>query len=164
MEYILHSEMEGIDFGRYLAYVESIRSHLPAHVYAFASNRNYFNLHSPSSLHDAWLETLTVKEAASGERRHIRQLEIQLCLFGPRHDRWIHLRYSGVTQYSFQTPAKYTEPRYKHAAHGDLLTHEIRLGHEGLLVHELLFERGATLLIECGDIRHSEEILSQRLN
>jgi isocitrate lyase len=82
MEYILNSEMDGIDFDRYRAYVESIRSKLPAHVYAFASNPSYFNLDSRSSLHDAWLENLTVKETPSGERKQVRHLEIHLCLFG----------------------------------------------------------------------------------
>ena len=161
MEHILNSEVDGIDFDRYRAYVESIKSRLPAHVYAFASNPSYFNLDSHSSLHDAWLEKLKVREIATGERDQVRQLEIHLCLFGPYHDRWIHLNYVGVAQYSFVTPPKYVEPRYKHTAHGDLLTHEIRLGQNGLFIHELLFERGSTLLIECADIRHSEEIISR---
>ena len=164
MEYILNTETEEIDFGRYLAYVESVRGHFPAHVYAFASNPNHFSLDSPNSLHDAWLETLTVREAASGERKQFRQLEVQLCLLAPYHDRWIHLHYSGVAQYSLQTPAKYAEPKYKDTAHGDLLTHEVRLSHNGLLLHEILFERGSTLLIECEDIRHSEDMLSQTFN
>ena len=159
MEYILKSETNGIDFDRYRAYVESIRCELPAHVYAFASNPTYFNLDSHSSLHDAWLEDFTVKEIASGERNQVRQLEIQLRLFGPYHDRWIHLKYIGVAQFSFLTPPKYAEPRYQHTAHGDLLTHEVRLGQNGLLLHELLFERGSSVLIECTDIKHSEETI-----
>jgi len=157
MEYILNSEIDGIDFDRYSAYVESIRSRLQPHIYAFASNPSYFDLHSHSSLHDAWLEKLTVRETSMGERNQLRQLEIHLCLLGPYHDRWIHLNYVGVAQYSIVTPPKYAEPRYRHTAHGDLLTHEIRLGQNGLLLHELLFERGSTLLIECADITHSEE-------
>jgi hypothetical protein len=161
MKYILNSEKKGIDFGRYSAYVESIRNKLPAHIYAFASNPCHFNLDSHSSLHDAWLETLTVREAASGERNHIRRLEIHLCLLGPYHDRRIHLKYAEVAQYSFFTPPRYGEPRYEHTAHGDLLTHEIRFGHNDLLIHELLFERDATLLIECSDITHSEEAIPE---
>jgi hypothetical protein len=161
VEHILNSETNGIDFDRYRVYVESIRSKLPTHVYAFASNPSYFNLDSCSSLHDAWLEKLTVRERASGEQRQIRQLEIQLCLFGHYHDRWIHLNYAGVTQYSFHKAPKYGEPRYSHSAHGDLFTHEIRLGHDGLLLHELLFEKGSSLLIECADITHSEEMISK---
>ncbi len=151
MEHIFNSQT-GIDFACYARYLESIRYQLPAHIYAFASDSRHFDLNSHSSLHDAWLETLTILETASGERSQIRQLEVQLCLLGPFHDLRIHLHYTGVTQYRFITP-----PRYDHPAHGDLLTHEVRLGHDGLLVHELLFERDATFLIECADFRHSEE-------
>ena len=157
MEHILNSENEGIDFGRYSAYVASIREALPPHVYAFASDPRHFDLSSHSSLHDSWLETLTVREAASGERQEIRRMEVSLCLLGPFHDLRIHLHYTGVTRYELTAPPRYGEARYEHTAHGDLYTHEIRLGHDGLLIHELLFERGATLLVECADIRHSEE-------
>lgn len=160
MEHILNGKPGFIDYGHYLKYVASIRDQLPPHVYAFASNSNYFNLESNSSLHDAWLESVTVREASSGEHNEIRQLEIHICLLGPFHDRRIHLRYTGVSQYSINAQARYEEQRYKHTAHGDLFTHEIRLGHNGLLVHELLFEREATFFIECSDIRHSEEIIA----
>ena len=160
MEHIVNSQTEGIDFARYSAYVASIQHKLPPHVYSFASDPRYFDLSSHSSLHDAWLETLTVREAASGERHEVRSMEVALCLLGPFHDRRIHLHYTGVTRYSFTAPPRYGEPRYEHTAHGDLLTHEIRLGHDRLLIHELLFERDATLLIECSDIRHSEESIT----
>lgn len=158
MEFILNPQTNGIDFDGYSAYVESIRGKLPKHVYAFASNPAHFNLDSHSSLHDAWLESLTVKENASGERRQIRQLEIQLCLLGPFHDRRIHLHYIEVLRYSLHGRPS-TEPRYEHTAHGDLLTHEIRLGHDGLLIHELLFQSDSKILIESADIRHSEEAI-----
>lgn len=156
MEYMYNFETGVIDFAPYSTYLESIRHLLPAHVYAFASNSNYYDLESPGSLHDSWLETLTVRENASGDRREARQLEIHLCLYGPYHDRWINLRYIGVTFYSFHTPDNKSR---EHTAHGDLLTHEIRLGNDGLLIHEILFTTDATLLIECKDIVHSEEII-----
>lgn len=157
MEYIVNSETEGIDWKRYSRYVDSIRNQLPAHVFAFASDSQYFDLGSHSSLHDAWLESFTVREDSSGERHEIRRMEVAISLLGPFHDRRIHLRYSGVTRYTFVAPPRYGEPRYEHTAHGDLLTHEVRLGRDGLLIHEFLFERDATFLIECSDIRHSEE-------
>ena len=161
MEHILNSETEGIDFARYSAYVESIRHRLPPHVYSFASDSRYFDLTSRSSLHDAWLETFTVREVASGERREIRRMEIAISLLGPFHDRRIRLKYVGVTRYSFVAPPRYGEQRYEHTAHGDLLTHEIRLGHDDLLIHEILFERDATFLIECSDIGHEEEVIDR---
>jgi hypothetical protein len=164
MEHIVNSETEGvrvdINWTRYSRYVESIRDQLPSHVFAFASDSRHFDISSHSSLHDAWLESLTVREAASGERQEIRTMEVAISLLGPFHDRRIHLHYTGVTRYTFSAPPQYGEPRYEHTAHGDLLTHEVRLGQNGLLIHELLFEREATFLIECSDIRHSEERIS----
>ena len=128
MEHIITRTPGEIDCLRYRAYVDSIRDQLPAHVYAFASNMGHFDLTSHSSLHDAWLESLTVREAATGERNEIRRLEIHLCLLGPFHDRRIHLRYTGVARYRFDTPAKYGESRYEHTAHGDLFTHDVPTG------------------------------------
>jgi len=160
MEHI-HKKPGRIDYSSYEKYILSIRASLPDHIYAFASNPAYFNLESPSSLHDAWLESLVVNEVATGERNEIRQLEVKLILLGPFHDRRIHLHYTGIAQYSFQAPPGYDQQRYQHTAHGDLFTHEIRLGHGGLILHELLFEREATLLIECKDFRHSEELIAK---
>jgi hypothetical protein len=162
MEYIQRKPGE-IDYSEYEKYIHSIRAELPEHIYAFASNPAHFNLGSPSSLHDAWLESLVVNEVATGERSEIRQLEVKLTLLGPSHDRRINLHYTGVAQYSFQVPPRYGQSRYHYTAHGDLFTHEIRLGHNGLMIHELLFEREATLLIECTDIRHSEELITKSI-
>jgi hypothetical protein len=161
MEYILNNKPGEIDYSPYRAYVESIREQLLPHVYAFASDIRYFDLESHSSLQDSWLESFTVREVATGERQEIRRMEIAIVLLGPFHDLRIHLHYTGVTRYSLVAPPRYGHSRYDHTAHGDLFTHEIRLGHEGLLVHELLFERDATFLIECSDIRHSEETIKR---
>jgi hypothetical protein len=161
MDHILNSETEGIDFTRYSAYIESIRHKLQPHVYSFASDSRYFDLTSHSSLHDAWLESFTVQEVAVGENSEIRDMEIAISLLGPFHDRRIYLRYIGVTRYSFVAPPRYGESRYEHTSHGDLLTHEIRLGHDNFLIHEILFERDATFLIECSDIRHVEEVIAR---
>jgi len=160
MEYIYKKPGE-IDWFEYENYIHSIRAKLPEHIYAFASNPDHFNLESHSSLHDSWLESLVINEVASGERSEIRQLEVKVDLLGPFHDRRIHLHYFGVAQYSFNTPPRYGDSRYQHAGHGDLFTHEIRLGHNGLFIHELLFEREATFLIECADIKHSEELIKK---
>ena len=159
MEHIINPEIEGIDFTRYSTYIASIRDKIPPHVYSFASDPCYFDLSSHSSLHDAWLESLTVRELASGASKEIRRMEVDISLLGPFHDRRIHLHYTGVTRYTFGAPPQYGEPRFEHTAHGDLLTHEIRLGHDGLIIHELLFESGATFLIECSDLIHSEEMI-----
>jgi hypothetical protein len=162
MEYILNDKVEGIDYTSYLKYLLTIRADLPDHIYDFASNSNHFDLSAASSLHDAWLESLIVREVASGSRNENRKLEVKLCLLGPFHDRLIHLTYSGVERYFFDSPAGPGEVRYAHTAHGNLLTHEIRLGMHGLFVHEILFERGSTLIVEFSGFSHLEEILDTK--
>lgn len=160
MKYILNEQVEGIDYAAYAAYLETIRHALPDHLYRFAADPRHFDLSAPSSLHDAWLESLTVRETASGSRNELRRLEVEICLLGPYHDRRIHLGYTGVERYIFDTPARPGEPRYTRTAHGDLLTHEIRLGDGDLFVHELLFERGSSLLIEFAGFSHREVMLT----
>lgn len=134
MEYILNPNSEGIDFPSYRRYLDTIQRNLPPHVYAFASDESRYNGSSPDSLHDAWLESLTIQEIAAGSH---------------------NLTYTGVSP-------QYEEPRYTHTALGDLYTHELRLGNNGLLIHEILFERDATILIECTDMRHSWELFEDR--
>lgn len=162
MEYIINAETEGIDFTRYFAYITTIRGKIPEHVFCFASDSRYFDLSSQSSLHDSWLESLTIREVAHGERKEIRRMEVSICLLGPFHDRRIHLHYRGVTHYTFRASSHDGDERLDQTAHGDLITHEIRLGYDGLMVHELLFENGATFLIEFSDFRHSEELITNQ--
>lgn len=163
MEHIINSETEGIDFARYSAYITSIKDKLPAHIYSFASDSRHFDLKSHGSLHDAWLEALTIREVAKGERKEIRKMEVTISLLGPFHDRRIHLHYTGVACYTLDAPPQYEASSSEYKAHGDLLTHEVRLGHGDLFIHELLFENRATLLIECSDLTHSEEMLSDKI-
>ncbi|CAN7155542.1 hypothetical protein [Acidovorax sp. Leaf78] len=148
-----------IDFTGYLRYLDSIQARMPVHVYEFASDPAHHDLNARSSLHDAWLQSLTIGETAEGSRQEMRQTEVRLCLLGPYHDRRIHLHYTAVEAYAFQSPARHGEPRYSHTAHGDLLAHAIWINPAGMLVHDMVFERGSTLRIECADIRHAQEPL-----
>jgi hypothetical protein len=156
VKHILNDQSEGIDFGRYSAYLETIGHLIPAHVHAFASDPGHFDLTSRSSLHDAWLEEVSVREVATGERNEVRKAQIRMRLLGPHHDRHIHLLYESVTTYRFDLPSGGNAPRYEHTAHGDLYTHEICLADNGLLTHEILFERNSTFFVECADIKHWE--------
>ena len=159
MHHILNSQTFGIDFDLYASYVESIRHKIPEHVYAFASDPQHFDLTSHSSLHDSWIDTLTVREVKENTNSEARKLEVILRLFGPFHDRYINFRYVGVTEYSFVMPSRIGHPRYQHISHGDLYTHEVRMDADGLLTHEILFEGDSTLLIVCADFVHWEEIV-----
>jgi hypothetical protein len=90
MEYIQKFGEDQIYSDRYLAYISSIQDKLPAHVYAFAANPSYFNLESPSSLHDSWFSNLNIREKGSGKHGQFRKIDVEVILLGPRHNRHIH--------------------------------------------------------------------------
>ncbi len=150
------------DIEGYRRYIESVRESLPEAAYAFAVDSRHVDPAARETLHDAWLDSITIREDASGDRREIRRLAIDISLLGPFHDRRIHLRYRGVHAYRFEAlPAEGI--RFTHTAHGDLLMHEMRVGAAGGIVHELVFERRGTYLIECDEFSHVQEPLQASL-
>lgn len=158
MHYILDDQTAGINFCNYFSYLRSIEARLPKHIFEFASNPQHYDLTSHSSLHDAWLEGLTINEEP---RNKIGQLglEVHLVLLGPFHDRKIHLKYSQVKAVQFHWPSSSIGPE-KEPVHRDVITHEIRLDSDGLLTHELLFDQKRTLSISFRDFAHQEELIS----
>ena len=144
MQYIFDEITGVIDFDKYTNYLSAIRYALPNHVYEFASNPSHFDLSSPTSLHDAWLISATLKDQRDTDQSP-KSISVELIFLGPKHDRHIHLKYSGVTH--FGTTGSVL---------GDLCTHEIRLGKSNGLTHEFLFAQNARLTIECADMSHSE--------
>src|ERR1700677_4262478 len=103
MKYILRPDEErGIYYDRYLACLETIRDFIPSHIYQFASSEKYFTLNSPHSLHDAWLNSVEVRESRNKETPFDPVVEITLKLFGQMHDRIIILNYEGVMKYGVE--------------------------------------------------------------
>ena len=149
---------ERVDVAGYRRYLDSVRDALPEEVYRFASDMRHYDQASPQTLHDAWLDSLVVREQASGDRREIRRLAVDIDLLGPFHDRRIRLRYRGVRAYRFDARQP-DGTRWTHTAHGDLLMHEVWLGEDGNVVHELRFERQGTFLVECESFSHIQEML-----
>jgi len=151
MQHILTSR--GIDFDAYLAYFATVRDRLPAHVVAFASDSRHFSLTDHESLHDAWLESVVVREDARGEHGEVRSTAVEISLLGPFHDRRHVLRYAAVRRYEFVGPGV-------GRGHGDLHVHEVRLARDGVSIeHELLFHghrdgAPSRMLIECADFTH----------
>jgi hypothetical protein len=136
----------------YKQYLESIRGSLPESAYAFATAAPF---RRDGSLHDSWVEALTISESSSGERSHIRRAGIRVRLLGAWHDGYIRLRYEGVRRYSLVAHDLAPGPG---TAHGDwLAADEVRLSEAGLVEHEVRFSSGARWLIECADIEHGWE-------
>jgi hypothetical protein len=162
MKFIVHTDEQGWQLDDYFEYLQEIRNKIPPHVFAFAADSRHYDLTSHESLHDSWLEYFCVKEAGSGERRQIREIQIEACFFGPFHDLNIFIRYVGVEAFSLVTPEQFAGPPMSAVGHGDLLMHELRLESTGSLVHELLFSRGSVFQIRFRDMSFWTEIISTK--
>jgi hypothetical protein len=111
MKYVI-PQGGGGDYRPYLRYLESVKHLMPAHLFAFAANPENFNLSSPNSLHDAWLEEWSIAEVALRNGRKKRLIEIKACFLGPQHDRHIFLTYKNVGGYAMQNPEEFEMPPF----------------------------------------------------
>jgi hypothetical protein len=147
----IHTDTAGVThLDAYFTYLESVRDQLPAAVAAFATDSGRYSLDGPGTLHDAWLEATEVREPATGRRQELRRTEIVLRFLGPFHDRHHVLRYEDVARYRMEVADAVR-------GHGDLHTHEVRLGQGGAVIHELVFAGGGVIEIECARFSHVEE-------
>lgn len=135
----------------YAQYLLSIRNNLPLSAYEFASAPWHYDRTDPRCPHDSWLESMTISEPASGDRRDIRHVEIAMRLFGAFHDGYLELSYPSVRSYSLSGAFNISD----NAGHGDWLIDEIRLSDRNLVHHEILFNDGNRWLIESKDIKIS---------
>jgi hypothetical protein len=155
MKYIAKSKL-GWDHTPYWDYLESVKRLMPANMHAFASNSENHDLASPNSLHDSWLEYWKVSEILTAERGD-RATQIDVCLLGPRHDRYIHLTYLNVEKHGIRgTSVAIVGPRK--TPHGDLSVHELAIVRENLFSHELVFSKGTTFSVEFTDFDHRIEL------
>jgi hypothetical protein len=160
MSYILSAQRDvdppesSENWERYQAYLRENKSRFPVGAYALATSDWYFDFSDHRAPHDAWLESATFQEQASGSRSEIRSLSFRIRLLGAYHDNWIELYYPKVYRYSFESgPSK--------KGHGDWRYDEFRLSEKGALVHEIEWAGSvggaARWLIEASDIVFSVE-------
>jgi hypothetical protein len=117
-------------FRRYRDYLRPLRNAFPPSAYALATSDWYFNFADHRCPHDAWLETLDLRELSSGERGEGRSLSLSLRLLGAYHDGYIELRYPRVLSYGLNV---------SHGQHGhcDWRYDELRVSDQGDLIHEI---------------------------
>jgi hypothetical protein len=133
-------------WGAYCSYLESIKDRLPTSTYEFAIAPWHYNFADHRAPHDGWLDEITIREPASGERNEVRSLEIVVKLLAAYHDGHIELTYSDVKEYSLGGEGQ------TGSGHGDWLYDEIRLSDRGHVVHEIEWSRSSRWLIECSDV------------
>lgn len=153
MGFLIPDEDGKISFGAYFDHIEEISSSLPVSAYDYARNYEHYGLESHSSLHDAWLERLLIKEGGHGDRNQFRKTKIELCFLGPYHDKRIFLEYDNVRKYqSIVNDAS--------KGHGDLEVHEFGVTSSSKPFHELGFVTDALLYIEFEQFNYREENIS----
>jgi hypothetical protein len=158
MKYVI-PQGGGGDYRPYVLYLESVKHLMPAHLFAFAASSENFDLTSPNSLHDAWLEEWSIAEVALPNERKKRRIEIRARFLGPQHNRHIFLTYKNVGRYAMQNPEEFEMPPTGRVGHGDLHIHELTVVRDGLFEHELRFSRGTVLSVQFTDFEHRVEII-----
>lgn len=149
----------GRSWDDYMAYLQTVKTKLPSNVYEFATASWHYDPRDHRSLHDSWVERLSVREIAHAERNRARVLALEIELLAPYHDGSTTLVYETVTRYELLLPAGATQghrpvPQW----HGDWNVDEIRLSAAGNVEHEILFSTGASWLIECATFSHATTV------
>ena len=145
------------NFRRYREYVQSNRSRFPPRAFELAAAEWYFDASDHRCPHDAWLESLTIEEPASGARKEQRSVAIRSRLLGAYHDGHIEFFYPQVFQYSI-------ELINGAGGHRDWLYDEFRVSPEGHVIHEVQWagrEDTGRWVIEASDVEYQWQPLSQ---
>ena len=153
MSFILSDQREPdvmAAFERYRAYLAANASDFPGSAHAMATSQWYFDAGDHRCPHDAWLESVTVLEPATGERSESRTTAIRVRLLGAYHDGFIELFYPRVFAYSLGNASATS-------GHGDWRYDEFRLAQDGHLIHEIEWAgfsggEGSRWIIEASDV------------
>jgi hypothetical protein len=134
---------------------------LPQGAFEYATSPWHTDYGHHQSPHDAWLERLTIEEPANGVRRETRTIKISIELLASYHDGMIRFTYPSVRAYRLWCPEEHEQPP-GNVGHGDWLADEVQISDAGLVVHEILFSRGAEWRIEASDLLYEWRPLSRK--
>ena len=141
-------------FDDYLEYLESHRDQIPKDVYDFIIDPRRHTLDDPGSLHDSWLESLSISE----HRNSPSTATLTLRLLGQQHDRYLILTYSDIVTYNITGDRT---PFYAATYHGDVLYHEIRVSDDSKLTHEIEFATESSFIVTCNHLSFEEKLIEQ---
>lgn len=136
-------------FSRYARHLKANRERFPRSAYGLATSEWYFDFSNHRCPHDAWLESVLIRDAASGKRHEKRHTAIIIRLLGAYHDGFIELHYPEV--YAYQLTGSFVS-----AGHRDWRYDELRVDRKGRLIHEIEWcgmRETATWLIVASDVR-----------
>jgi hypothetical protein len=105
----------------------------------FATQPWYRDYSDPRCPHDAWLESLMVREVATGERSEVRRTEISIRLLDAYHEGSITFLYSEVSRYEWSA-------RNQNQGHGDFLSDDFEEA-DGYIIHRIHWERSDLTIV-----------------
>ncbi len=133
---------------KYLEYLSGASGSFPSKAMEFASSSWHFDFTDHRCPHDAWVESISVKEENKGGYGRISRVEmVLLCAY---HDYRLHLEYNNVSHYSFSGINL-------ESGHGDWVIDEILALRVKGLRHEISFSEGSVLLIESVEFNYWHE-------
>jgi hypothetical protein len=138
-------------FAEYYRYLETVKDKMPSNAKEFAMAEWHYDLTNHKCPHDSWLESVTVREIATGPRSEKRSIEIKIILLGANHNGYIEMTYKNVTHYLLNKP-KNSENVAVSYGHGDWLIDEVRLSDTSSVIHDISFHGGSNWTIECDDL------------
>lgn len=152
MTYLLAADGRDDDvagaFKRYRDHLASSRDSFPPSAYALATSDWYFSFSDHRCLHDAWLESLSLTESASGAPGEIRMVSMRVRLLGAYRDGYIELMYPRVFGYRLSV-------NDGERGHRDWRYDELRLSGDGRVIHEIEWygrNEIGSWLIEASDV------------
>lgn len=134
-------------WGHYQEYLHQNQQRFPPGAFSLGTAVWWQDGNDHRSPHDAWLESVTFSEPASGESCEIRHTQMKVRLLAAYHDGFIELLYPRVFSYSLQS----TDCR---SGLGDWCYDEFTLSPAGHVIHEIEWTFGHRWIIEASDIEY----------
>lgn len=131
--------------------LQKIKKSMSPTVQEYAFAEWHYDISDQKCPHDAWLEYITIRETASGERSEIRAQEILIRLLGAYHDGYIEFHYKNVYSYCLDQPLRREIWQAGKRGHGDWMIDEIDLSRNGFILHEIEWADESHWYIECQD-------------
>lgn len=129
-----------VKFDEYFNYLKSVSDKIPGEMYNFFKEWKHYSLDDRESLHDCWVENISIAESSDGSPEKNRNVNVSIFLLGAYHDRRITLNYHDVSNYNLSGCELCS------GAHGDIVVHELNIEDDSFS-HEFLFSSEAKIKI-----------------
>lgn len=144
--FIYEDDYGVVKFDRYFSYLKEVAHQMPPFLREFACDESRYELHSKSSLHDSWVESIFYENIFSEDSNLILDKSLRInFLLSDRRSR-LSLEYKLVESFE----CCYL-PNFWPMSAVDLLAHEVRIDEDRLYSHNFQFDRNVWLKVRFRD-------------